>query len=187
MVDDHTRFKFVYFMRAKSEAPKYVSKFLASLNAHASSKSASPVRVVGSLHTDNAGEFLSRQFTVLLDTKLVAQTTCPPHVHALNGVAERAIGSVLSLTRSYLTAGNISSSHWTHAVQMAVDVLNRTTGPPGGAADGPTSYELLTGEQPRILGIMPFGCRAYAVKPRSQYSKTIKTHEGSGISGSASL
>ena len=59
-------------MRTKSEAPKYVNKFIASLNAHASSKSASPVRVVGSLHTDNAGEFLSRQFTDMLDAELVA-------------------------------------------------------------------------------------------------------------------
>ena len=172
LVDDHTRFKFVYFLKDKSEAPKQAAKFLATLNAHASSKSASPIRVVGALHTDNAGEFLSRQFTELLDSEYVAQTTCPPHVHALNGVAERGIQSVMNLTRSYLTAGNVASSHWPYAVQMAVDVLNRTTGPPGSGAVGATSYELLTGDKPRVLGIMPFGCRAFAVKPRSQYSKT---------------
>ena len=102
----------------------------------------------------------------------MAQTTCPPHVHALNGVAERAISSVLALTRSYLTAGNVATTHWTHAVEMAVDVLNRTSGPAADGKDGPSSYELLTGEKPRVLGIMPFGCRAFAVKPREQYSKT---------------
>eukprot|EP00965_Chrysotila_dentata_P008190 267796-Pleurochrysis_carterae.AAC.1 len=31
---------------------------------------------------------------------------------------------------------------------------------------------MLTGEKPRIMSILPFGCRAYAVKPRSAYSKT---------------
>ena len=172
LVDDHTRFKFVYFLKAKSEAPDKIRAFIASMNSHASSNSPTPVRVVGSLHTDNAGEFLSRKFTELLDSELVAQTTCPPHVHALNGVAERAISSVLSLTRSYLTAGNVSTSYWTHAVEMAVDVLNRTSGPAADSAGGPSSYELLTGEKPRVLGIMPFGCRAFAVKPRDQYSKT---------------
>ena len=172
LVDDHTRFKFVYFMKAKSEAPDKIRSFIASMNSHASLNSAAPIRVVGSLHTDNAGEFLSRKFTELLDEELVAQTTCPPHVHALNGVAERAISSVLALTRSYLTAGNVATTHWTHAVEMAVDVLNRTSGPAADGKDGPSSYELLTGEKPRVLGIMPFGCRAFAVKPREQYSKT---------------
>ena len=139
LVDDHTRFKFVYFLKAKSEAPERVRTFIASMNAHASSKSPAPVRIVGSLHTDNAGEFLSRKFTELLDSELVAQTTCPPHVHALNGVAERAISSILALTRSYLTAGNVATAHWTHAMEMAVDVLNRTSGPAADGANGPTS------------------------------------------------
>eukprot|EP00965_Chrysotila_dentata_P094929 3139557-Pleurochrysis_carterae.AAC.1 len=31
---------------------------------------------------------------------------------------------------------------------------------------------MLTGEKPRIMSILPFGCRAFAVKPRSAYSKT---------------
>ena len=172
LVDDHTRFKFVYFLKAKSEAPDKIRAFISSMNAHASSNSAAPVRVVGSLHTDNAGEFLSRKFTDLLDHELVAQTTCPPHVHALNGVAERAINSILALTRSYLTAGHVPPSYWTHAVEMAVDVLNRTSGPSADSAAGPSSYELLTGEKPRVMGNMPFGCRAFAVKPRDQYSKT---------------
>ena len=172
LVDDHTRFKFVYFLKRKSDAPDRVKRFIASLNAHASSRSASPVRVVGSLHTDNAGEFLSHQFTELLDNELVSQTTCPPHVHALNGVAERTILSVMSLARSYLTSSNVASCHWPDAIEMAVDVLNRTSGPTVAGSSGPTSYELLTGERPRVLGILPFGCRAFAVKPRSHYSKT---------------
>jgi hypothetical protein len=51
---------------------------------------------------------------------------------------------------------------------MAVDVLNRTSGPEPTV----TSYEMLTGVKPRVMNIMPFGCRAFAVKPREQYSKT---------------
>ena len=31
---------------------------------------------------------------------------------------------------------------------------------------------MLTGTKPHIMNIMPFGCSAFAVKPRSQYSKT---------------
>ena len=76
--------------------------------------------------------------------------------------------SVMSLTRSYLTGSGLSSTWWPHAVEMAVDVLNRTSGPEPSV----TSYEMLTGHRPKVMNIMPFGCRAFAVKPRSQYSKT---------------
>eukprot|EP00965_Chrysotila_dentata_P095975 3171351-Pleurochrysis_carterae.AAC.1 len=31
---------------------------------------------------------------------------------------------------------------------------------------------MLVGEKPRIMSILPFGCRAFAVKPRPAYSKT---------------
>eukprot|EP00965_Chrysotila_dentata_P114987 3800927-Pleurochrysis_carterae.AAC.1 len=51
----------------------------------------------------------------------------------------------------------------------ATDILNRTTGPPNSNS---SSYELLTAEKPRIMSILPFGCRACAVKPRTAYSKT---------------
>ena len=79
----------------------------------------------------------------------------------------------MALTRSYLTASNVDITHWTHAMEMAVDVLNRTSGPTKlGSTTSPTSYEMLTGTKPRVMSIMPFGCSAFAVKPRSQYSKT---------------
>ena len=49
----------------------------------------SPVKVVN-IKCDNAGEFLSHEFRKMLINKGIHQTTCPPHVHQLHGVAERA-------------------------------------------------------------------------------------------------
>ena len=177
LVDDHTRFKFVYFLKSRqaSEVDACAKRFIASINALGSTGSSTPIRVLGALHTDNAGEFLSRSFTELLDDAMVAHTTCPPHVHQLNGVAERAIGSIMSLARSYLTASALSATFWPFAVRMAVDVLNRTTGPQAGASAGatvPSSFEMLTGKKPRVLSIMPLGCRAFAVKPAPNVRKT---------------
>ena len=117
------------FCKAKSEAPDRVRRFIASFNALANLRSDAVVRVVSTIHTDNAGEFLSRQFQELLDESLVSQTTCPPHVHQLNGVAERSILAVCSLARSYFAASCVAVTYWPFAFQMAVDVLNRATGP----------------------------------------------------------
>ena len=50
---------------------------------------------------------------------------------------------------------------WPEAVASAVDILNRTTTAPHGRC---SSYEDLTGQAPRVMSIMPWGCRAWAVK-----------------------
>eukprot|EP00965_Chrysotila_dentata_P125702 4155026-Pleurochrysis_carterae.AAC.1 len=65
----------------------------------------------------------------------------------------------MELARSNLTAAAAPTSFWDYAVEHAVDVLNRTSGPPGARS---SSYELLTGAKPAIMSIMPFGCRAFA-------------------------
>ena len=59
MVDDHSRFKQVYFLRSKDEAMSRARRFVNSLNAYASRGKSEPVRIAGSLKTDNAGEFLT--------------------------------------------------------------------------------------------------------------------------------
>ena len=106
LVDDHTRFKQVYFLKKKSEALARVRTFVAQFNAYASLGKPEPVRVVGALHTDNAGEFLSKEFEEFLDEELIDQSLCPPHVHQLNGVAERAIRSIMENVRANLVMSN---------------------------------------------------------------------------------
>eukprot|EP00965_Chrysotila_dentata_P029665 986107-Pleurochrysis_carterae.AAC.1 len=76
----------------------HVRKFIAAFTALANKNSPRPLRIVGTLHSGNAGEFLSREFTEFLSEHGVHASTCPPHIHQLNGVAERAIRSVMELT-----------------------------------------------------------------------------------------
>ena len=179
LVDDHSRFISVHFLTSKDEALTQVKKFVASLNAMVNAKRSTPIQIVGTLQTDNAGEFLSRAFTEFLDSEHITQTTCPPHVHSLNGVAERAIRAVVENMRSTITAGNIPISFWNYVAAHSADVLNRTGIPPQGDK---TAYELVMGEQPKVLGIWPMGCRAFPVKPRSAISKThIDNHAWRGI------
>ena len=80
LVDDHSRFKAAYFLKRKSDAVARVRAFVTKLNALASRGKPEPVRVIGQLHMDNAGEFLSREFDEFLDQESILRTTCPPHV-----------------------------------------------------------------------------------------------------------
>ena len=188
LVDDHSRFKQVYFLKHKSEALKRIRSYVAKLNALASAGKPEPVRVVGQLHMDNAGEFLSHEFNEFLDSESITRTTCPPHVHQLNGVAERSIRSIMEVVRATREASQCPIGFWPHLVEHAVDVLNRTTGPPHVDADDAGSdqvgsnaasahpemsaYEHVTGKAPKILTILPLGCRAYAVKPVGSFIKS---------------
>ena len=179
LVDDHSRFISVRMLAHKSDALAEIRAYVAELNALINVGKAEATQIVGTLHTDNAGEFLSREFGEFLDAKLITQTTCPPHVHSLNGVAERAIRAVVENMRSTMVAGNVPIIFWNYVATHSADVLNRTGGPPGSTV---TSHELVTGEKPKIMGIWPIGCRAFPVKPRAAYSKTlIEAHAWSGI------
>ena len=75
----------------------------------------------------------------------------------------------------HLTASNCSIGYWNYAFMHSVDILNRTTGPPESKI---TAYEAVTGKQPKVLPIMPFGCRAIPVQPRSAIRKTFLDNKG---------
>ena len=170
LVDDHTRFKFSYPIRTRSDAPAQIRVFVAAFNALASNAGGDVrIRPISTLLNDKAGEFVSHDFRDFLTGNLIQPITCPAEVHALNGVAERAIRSIMEQTRSLMVASNAPVGFWNYAALQATDVLNRTTTPPG--ADK-SSYEMLTGVKPRILCILPFGCRMFAVRPRQGRHKT---------------
>eukprot|EP00966_Prymnesium_polylepis_P016857 388910-Prymnesium_polylepis.1 len=96
-------------MRKKSEAPEYTRTLISSFNALLAKRfGADEAFSVAAIHTDNAGEFLSREDQDLLDAESVAQSTCPaPHVHELNGMAERAIRYIFSMVRANMVASHI--------------------------------------------------------------------------------
>ena len=147
LVDDHSRYLAVRLLRKKSEALAGIRSFVAEMNA-GMSKVAPEARhaVVGTLHTDNAGEFLSREFAEFLDSELIDQSLCPPHVvHQLNGTAERAIQSIMQQVRSNLVASGAPITFWPYAAIHAVDVLNRVRCPTNSSK---SSYEILTASYP---------------------------------------
>ena len=127
------------------------------------------MQCVGTLHTDGAGEFTSGKFRDELAEETVHKTESSPEIHAMNGVAERAIRSIFAQVRADLETSGAPRSFWPQAVVHSVDILNRTTCPPHNRH---SCYEALTTDKPRIMSIWPWGCRAWAVRPSQQRRKT---------------
>ena len=142
LVDDHSGFKFAIPLIKRADAPGKILGFINSFNKLAN-RSDSIAQAIGSLHTDGAGEFVSHKFKDELCNQGIAKTESPVEVHALNGVAERAIKSIFAQVRSDLEASGAPRSFWPFAVAHATDILNRTTAPPHGRH---SCYESLTGE-----------------------------------------
>ena len=79
----------------------------------------------------------------------------------MNGCAKRYILAVFQVVRAQFEQSNAPQSFWPEAVASAVDIFNRTSVAPHGRC---SSYEDLTGQAPRVMSILPWGCRAWAVK-----------------------
>ena len=123
------------------------------------------------MHCDNAAEFLSHDFKELLASEGISQTICPPHVHQLNGVAERAIQSIIELVSVNLVASNLpiqGITFWAYVAQHAVDIINRTTGPPGSNL---SSYEMFTGKVPKIMASSLLAAARTSCAPKSTSAK----------------
>lgn len=79
----------------------------------------------------------------------------------MNGVAERAMRTIVEDASSMLWGAKLNASFWVEAVKTAVYLKNRK---PHAARDK-TPYEIWTGRQPSLLHLQIFGCRAYTLIP----------------------
>ena len=178
-VDSHSRFRLTYLLKTRADGLAATERFIAEFNSLAG---ADPkIQLIQIMHTDNAPEIVSNAFQNLLQRNGIVHRTSPAHIKQSNGIAERAIGTTRAIARSAMTAANAPLWSWGCAVLHAEDVLNHCNGPSNSNkchVDGISSYQLLTGESPYILGIMPFGCLAIATKPPRANNKIAFGHRG---------
>ena len=160
LIDDSSRFRIAIPMRNREEASAKIRGFVSRFNALAGASGGRIARV-GSLLSDGAKELVSSEVQEYLDDNGADKKESPPGVHALNGCAERGILAVFRIVRAQFEQSHAPRSFWPESAASAVDILNRTSLAPHGRC---SSYEDLTGQKPRVMSIMPFGCRAWAIK-----------------------
>ena len=166
-IDDHSRYTSVYFMRTKDEAPLMLKRFTADCSAfllRSGRTSACTIR------TDNGGEYLSDEWADVCESDGTRHQTSNPYNPRQNGISEITNRSLCRIARAALSESGLSLSLWPEALQHAATVLNRT--PHSTLGPATTPYERATGNKPRIGHIMPFGRRAYVLKP-----KVARTHK----------
>lgn len=163
-VDDATRFKFVYFMKRKSDAPKALKQFLIDCN-HSDDIASMIIR------SDEAPELTDGEFSSICEERgIQREETCADSPQQ-NGVAERSLATVTSDIRSLLVWSQLPFSFWEDALDYDVRCRNRTLS----KATDRTPFELWHGYPPDISRFRVFGCLAYDWIPKDRRDKLSPT------------
>ncbi len=163
IIDDSSRYAFIYYLTHKSDVYKSLHHFFSTCSRLGNNVT---------LHSDNGGEYTSKQLKEYLSSIGVTQHFTAPGTPQHNGVAERFNRTIVESTRAFLATSGLPNTLWAEAVNTSLYIYNRT---PTSANGGFTPYLLWTGENPHIGHIRTFGCKAYAVSlhhPRKLESRS---------------
>lgn len=162
--DNFTRFRYVYFLRQKSEVQARLKDFLAEAKTSG--------HVIQELLSDNGGEFDNEQVRSTLRKFGIKQRLTMPYTPEQNGSAERDNRTIVEMARALMHAHDeIPKGLWAEVVQASVYILNRTGPTPN---DGKSPYELWYNKKPKINHLRIIGCVCYVHVPKQKRSKLDK-------------
>ncbi|KAL4304119.1 hypothetical protein GQ457_10G006780 [Hibiscus cannabinus] len=162
IVDDFTRWMWVYVLAAKSDSFQAFKKFKSLMENKTGYK-------IGTLRTDRGGEFLSTEFTQFCQKEGIERHLTAPYTPQQNGIVERRNRTVMAMTRSLLRSTHLPARFWGEAVRHAVYLLNRL---PTRVLGNRTPFEALMGRRPHLTHLRVFGCVAY-VKNTTPHLKKL--------------
>ena len=149
IVDDKSRYTWLYFLKAKSEVPTLIQNFVTMVKTQFG-------HVIKCIRSDNGPEFLLTQFYQSLG--IMHHKTCV-ETPQQNGVVERKHQHLLAVGRSLLFQSHLPQRFWHFAIGHAVHLINRIPTP---FLHNKTPFEVLYNKPPDYTHLRVFGCLAYA-------------------------
>ncbi|WVZ75987.1 hypothetical protein U9M48_023998 [Paspalum notatum var. saurae] len=154
VVDDFSRFSWVFFMEFKDEAFGFVWDMVLRLR-NESHKAMSAIR------SDNGGEFRNSHFENFCRDLGLEHQFSSPYTPPQNSVVERKNRTLVEMARTMLDEHRTPRHFWAEAVNTACYIANRIF---LRAFLGKTSYELRFGRQPSVKHLRAFGYRCFVLK-----------------------
>ncbi|KAJ9548226.1 hypothetical protein OSB04_020769 [Centaurea solstitialis] len=147
IVDDYSRFTWVYFLRTKDETSGLIKPFVTRVE----NKTNLRVKVIRS----DMELSIERQYSA-------------PRTPQQNGVAERRNRTLIEAARTMLTDSKLPITFWAEAVNTACYVQNRVLIV---KSKGKTPYELFEKKKPYIGFLQPFGCPCTILDTKTHLGK----------------
>jgi transposase InsO family protein len=160
LVDEYTKFTWVYLLTHKSETFTLFKQFTALV--HNQFKQSVQI-----FRTDCGGEFTSTAFnTFCADNGIIHQLSCP-HTPQQNGVAERKHKHLIQCALALLSQSNLPISYWSYAVSTAAHLINKLPTP---LLSDKSPWESLFHTKPTLSHLRAFGCQWFPLL--TPYNKT---------------
>ena len=153
--DDATRWRMVYFMRAKSDTLTMLKRYIQDVGVLMKGKRLKELR---GLRSDNGGEYTGEDFKAFCRKRGIQQSFTGPYTPEQNGVAERSWRTVVDTARCMREQSGLPKKFWAEAVNTAVYITNRV---PTDALGGITPHRALFGKDDSLNHLKPFGCLSF--------------------------
>ncbi|WVZ84831.1 hypothetical protein U9M48_031818 [Paspalum notatum var. saurae] len=161
VVDDFSRFSWVFFMEFKDEAFGFVRDLVLRLRNESH-------KAMRAIRSDNGGEFRNSRFENFYHDLGLEHQFFSPYTPPQNGVVERKNHTLVEMARTMLDEHRTPRHFWAEAVNTACYIANRIF---LRAFLGKSSYELLFGRQPSVKHLRAFGCRCFVLKKAGHLDK----------------
>jgi transposase InsO family protein len=169
IVDDFSRYTWVYFLQDKSEAQRIIKKFIRRAQNGFELK-------IKNIRSDNGSEFRNLNVEEYLDEEGIKHQLSAPYTPQQNGIVERKNRTLIEMARTMLDEYKTPDSFWAEAINTACHAVNRLYLQ---KYLGKTPYEILTGNKPKVHYFRVFGCKCYILNKKTKSSKFApKADEG---------
>nr|CAI44606.1 P0650D04.10 [Oryza sativa Japonica Group] len=160
LIDDATRFCYVYLLKTKDEALDYFKIYKAEVENQLDRK-------IKRLRSDRDGEFFSNEFDLFCEEHGIIHERTPPYSPESNGIAERKNRTLTDLVNAMLDTAGLPKAWWGEALLTSNHVLNRV---PNRNKDK-TPYEIWIGRKPSLSYLRTWGCLAKVNVPITKKRK----------------
>jgi transposase InsO family protein len=161
IVDDYSRFTWVFFLQEKSQTQDTLKGFLRRAQNEFGLR-------IKKIRSDNGTEFKNSQIEGFLEEEGIKHEFSSPYTPQQNGVVERKNRTLLDMARTMLDEYKTPDRFWAEAIKTAYYSINRLY---LHRILKKTSYELLTGKKPNVSYFRVFGSKCFILIKRGRKSK----------------
>ena len=161
IVDDYSRYTWVFFLAAKSETSQVLIDFLKNVQVNLKKQ----VRIVRS---DNGTEFKNNVFDTYLRSVGITHQFSAARTPQQNGVVERRNRTLVEAARTMLDFAKLPLFLWGDAVATACFTQNRSI---INKRFNKTPYELINNRPPSLKFLHVFGCRCFVLNDKDDLNK----------------
>ncbi|KAK1692254.1 hypothetical protein QYE76_008951 [Lolium multiflorum] len=151
IVDDYSRYTWVYFLKKKDETQQIFIDFASEVQRQHN-------LLIMAIRSDNGSEFKNYTLNDFLSDEGIRHQYSAAYTPQQNGVAERKNRTLMDMARSMMTEYKSRYNFWAEAISTACHSSNRLYLRKG---LNKTSYEILTGNNPNISYFKVFGCNCF--------------------------